>query len=111
MMAMTAMNDHDVFCTRAVPAAFTYFNTGPRAHFTALAAQFAPISVMALAADFHPAAFPAALPSHFATAFLRSAFIALNFAVRRRTLINGGSNLRSILSEGRCCDCNRRSGG
>jgi hypothetical protein len=119
VMAMTAMlDDHETLRVGAMPAALmialTDRNVYTAAHFATLAAHFAPHALVALAASFH-AAFSAfaTLSAHFSAAF-RTAAVALDFATGGSAALvdaDACSGFRSVLRQGRRCNCQHRSGG
>jgi hypothetical protein len=119
VMAMTAMlDDHETLGVGAMPTtimiALTDLNVYTATHFAALAAHFAPHALAALAASFHASlsAF-ATLFAHFSAAF-RTAAVALDFATGGNAALidaDACSGFRSVLRQGRRCNCQHRSSG
>jgi hypothetical protein len=114
MTAMTVMNNYHAFRACAAPPALaaipvTQLDANTRAHFPTFAAHFAAVSVTTLAANFHPSTVAVALFSHFA-AFLRPAFVSLNLAGLRCTLIDRDPGLGSVFRKGRSYNCDSCSG-
>jgi hypothetical protein len=118
-MAMTTMlDDHETLGVGAMPTAImialTDRNVHTAAHFTALAAHFAPHALAALAVTFHASLRAlATLFAHFSAAF-RTAAVALDFAAGGNAALvdtDASPSFRSVLRQGRRCNCQHRSSG
>jgi hypothetical protein len=114
MTAMTVMDNYQPFRPCVPPSTLaaipvTQLDANTRAHFPTFAAHFASVSVTTLAANFHPSTVAITLFSHF-PAFLRPAFVSLNLAGPRCTLIDRDPRLGRVFCKGRGYNCDSCSG-